>query len=171
MTPALQKRSRKELRRVQAILVCILLVMGLVGRGTTTWPVINWTMYGRRTTPYPEPVRARLCVRVSSPAKEARTLLPSEIVSRERRDLFHSILERAFSAEDTGRRESSRVDLVRLVSASLPDFEFERVELVRREWAVTPLALPPADVHQPLRDETLGRFAAARYLGAEGRAP
>jgi len=160
-----------ELRRVQAVVVAILLLLPVAGHRKSSWPVINWTMYGQRTTPMPGPVRSRLCVRVVGPAAEVRTRLPSEIVPRERIDLLGRIIDRAFSSEASPIRERLRSVLVRLLRDLGPGFPIERVELVRRDWAVEPLALPPVDRAQPRSEERLAGFAAAAYLGAGGRAP
>ena len=147
-----------RLNFIKAILLILVLGLPIVGKRVTFWPLVNWPMYSNWRTPFPEPSRDMVEIRVLSESGQVQRLLPSDIMPFDRKNVAEILIERAFSEENTQSRTHNRIALLKLLESN-PNFNNAKtVQAWKLRWFVEPLKLPPLERNFPEAESLVGTF-------------
>ncbi|MDX1944975.1 MAG: hypothetical protein SFU86_06180 [Pirellulaceae bacterium] len=141
-----------------------ILVVGIIasGRGQSSWPILQWTIYSQRSYSIPAHTTTTLELRAITQNGRTAVFPPHKLYPMPYgQHLAPRLMARAFEEPDTARQLATRQYLIRLVSSRLPAEEIVQIEGWRREWSVTPLAVPPVDPVAPSREHCLGTLEVA----------
>lgn len=162
----LDKDLYKRLYSIKIILLILLLGLPLVGKGITFWPLVNWPMYSDWRTPFPEPSRNIVEIRVLSKSGQVQRLLPSDIMPFDRKNVAEILIEKAFSEENTQSRVHNRVALLELLKSNPAFNNAKTIQIWNLQWVVEPLKIPPLERNAPEKESLVGSFEVEDYVSS-----
>ena len=146
MSLAPTRRSRaiepRHFRRMQALILLLILALAWAGRRPDYWPIVTWPVYRKVRPAVPGPTHKAVEVLARTRGGTAHVLRRGDLVEWSR----HRIADQAIA--EAVEREDARVYLAELVRRALGE-EVASVELWEIEWAVDIAAVPPFDRNDP----------------------
>jgi hypothetical protein len=151
--------ARTELRLTKAALVVILLGLCVVGRRTSTWPIITWPMYSATRKQVPPPVTHTVELRVIDETGRSHRVVPTDIIAKGRQEVAERAIVEAFDPDTPPFLiDAHRRYLAGVMRRKWPEARLLTIEGWRTEWAVDPFKLPPLDLSNPTRKFVIGSF-------------
>ena len=155
MNPVLTRRSRaterRHFRRMQALVLLLILALAWAGRRPDYWPIVTWPVYRKVRPSVPGPTHKAVEVLARTRGGSVHMLRRGDLVEWSR----HRIADRAIA--EAVEREDARVYLAELVRRALGE-EVASVELWEIEWAVDIAVVPPFDRNHPATKRKLAEF-------------
>ena len=147
-----------RLRRLQLLLLFILLALAVVGRRSALWPLVTWPVYSKT-----RPVR---------PAEYSLREVRAWTISGQQHSFRHMELVEGsrFKIADLALKSAERVEpqyadyLESLVRRATPE-DIQRLEVWQSAWRVRPRRVPPVDAERPVREQRLVDFAVSTNGG------
>jgi hypothetical protein len=139
------------LRFTQALLLGLVLVLSLVGRGSDLWPIRTWPVYGTVRPRVPGPTYSTLEVRARTPGGRTYTLRSEDLVEMSRSRIADLAIDGAV------HDPRDRVYLARLVQRAI-GAAVDFIEIWKIEWRVDVRAVPPLDAGRPSSERRLAGF-------------
>ena len=142
----------RHFRRMQALILLLILALAWAGRRPDYWPIVTWPVYRKARPAVPGPTHKAVEVLARTRGGTAHVLRRGDLVEWSR----HRIADRAIA--EAVEREDARVYLAELVRRALGE-EVASVELWEIEWAVDIAVVPPFDRNAPATRRKLADFS------------